>query len=66
MLLCHLQIKESFKAQAHLLDFSCMRDGWELKEGPNKDTAEAIKARLARYSSTCFCAFPACVCGDPA
>mmetsp|Transcript_39350 Transcript_39350/g.93078 ORF Transcript_39350/g.93078 Transcript_39350/m.93078 type:complete len:250 (-) Transcript_39350:179-928(-) len=44
-------IKESFKAQAHLLDFSCMRDGWELKEGPNKDTAEAIKARLARFTS---------------
>ncbi len=27
------QMKEIFKDQLHLLDFSAMYDGWEIKEG---------------------------------
>jgi len=43
------KIKDIFKEQLHLLDFSAMYDGWERKEGVNLDTAKTIQARLGRF-----------------
>lgn len=42
-------LQSRFAGEANLLDLSCMRTGWELKQGDYADTGPTLRSRLQRF-----------------
>ena len=42
-------VQDMFAEDSSILDWSAVPDGWQLKEGINRDLPDTLKARLRRF-----------------